>query len=188
MFESPQRIRAVLVTEVGGLEDYLMGPLVYRQVRVEDGDQFIQHLMSLGDFLEHCAVWETLIAQQPEDYSLEDSELARRGKSQLCTFAERAEKLAQRETKARLDSLRWNLESWADEGHLSPTLFATEMAQRSRIQRLGEKFGWSAAHDVLQEVDSRIRTMTGEGDFIWNIQYADAFPPEAYWFLYRRTT
>jgi len=188
MFESPQRIRAVLATEAGALENYLLGQGVYRQVRVEDNGQFIQHLMSLGDFLEHRAVWETLTASHPEDYSPEDAELAQTGESQLRTFAATAAKLAQREIKARLDSLHWNLESWTEEGHLSPTLFATEMNQRSRIQRLGERFGWSGAEGALQEVDSRIRTMTGAGKFIWNMDYAGAFPPASYWFLYRRTT
>ncbi len=188
MFEIPQRIRAVLATEASVLEDYLMSQLVYRQVRVEDAGRFLQHLMSLGDFLEHRAVWEALIAQRPESYSPADAELARVGESQLRTFAHRTEKLAHREIKARLDSLRWNLESWTKEGHPGPTLFATEMAQRSRIQRLGDRFGWTAANGALQEVDARIRTRTEKGDFIWNIAYAGAFPPASYWFLYRRVT
>ncbi len=188
MFETPQRIRAILTAEAGVLEDYLMGSLVYRQVRVEDEGQFVQHLMSLGDFLEHRAVWKVLTTQQLEVYAQVDTTLAKAGESQLRTFADRAAQLAQREIKARLDGLRWNLESWTDEGHLSPTLFATEMAQRSRIQRLGETFSWSAANGVLQEVDARIQRMTGKGDFIWNLAYADAFPPDAYWFLYRKVS
>ncbi len=188
MFEDPHRIRSVLDTEVGILEDYLLGNLVYRQLRVEDKGQFFQHLMSLGDFLEHRAVWAALISLNSSQYTSSDFELAKAGEDQLRTFAERTKVLAQRECKARLDSLSWNLESWSEEGNLSPTLYATEMTQRSRLQRLGEMYGWPSMERDLQEADSRIKAMTQEGEFIWKLEFASAFPPDSYWFLYRNTS
>ncbi len=188
MFEAPHRIRSVLVTEVGVLEDYLLGNLVYRQVRIEDKGQFLQHLMSLGDFLEHRAVWEALISLKPSEFTSADFELAKAGEDLLRTFGARTMILAQREFKARLDSLRWNLESWSDEGNFSPTLYATEMAQRSRLQRLGEMYGWPSGDGDLQSADARIKAMTKEGDFIWNLEFASAFPPDSYWFLYRNAS
>ena len=187
MFESPSRIFAILNSEVGVLESFLLGNVVYRQVRIKVRGQFHQHLMSLGDFLEHRAVWKAFTDKQLGKYTQAERELAKEGDSLLQTFEDRAKELGQREIKSRLDSLSWNLEGWAKDGNLNPSHYSTEMVQRSRIQRLGEVCGWSEINGTLKDVDSQIKTMTSAGGFIWSTDFVDAFPADLYWFLYRKT-
>lgn len=132
MNEDPTRIQAVLQAEIQCLESYLLGPDVYRQIRVEDRGHVVLHLMSLGDYLELQAIARTLAADDP----------TAPGEALLRTFSRQADALAARELQARLQSLQWSMEEWSKEGHLNARYFAAEMVQRSRIQRLGAARGW----------------------------------------------
>lgn len=188
MFETPGQVIAILQVEIGVLESFLMGKAIYRQVRVKFEGKVSQHLMSLGDFLDHQAVWRTCIALQICSPHQLDRNLIKESESLFRTFENRAKALAVREAKSRLESLSWNLESWIKEGHLSPGLFATEMAQRSRIQRLKDVCELNDLNGALDEADSQIRSMTKDGEFIWRQDYSGAYPSDSYWFLYRNVT
>lgn len=185
MNESPSRIRAMLRTETECLEDYLLGNTVYRQIRVEEHGHAFQHLMSLGSYLEHQALWETVGPDHP-DMARDTAGLAAAGDTLMTTFSTQVDSLGTRELKARLRSLQWSLEEWIREDSLTMSYFASEMAQRSRMQRIGDTRGWFGVDRDLKPIDDRIRTMTHAGPFIWNPVYSKAFPEEAYWFLYRR--
>lgn len=175
MNEDPTRIQAVLQAEIQCLESYLLGPDVYRQIRVEDRGHVVLHLMSLGDYLELQAIARTQAADDP----------TAPGEALLRTFSRQADALAARELQARLQSLQWSMEEWSKEGHLNARYFAAEMVQRSRIQRLGAARGWFRIVQELEALDARIQSVTVPGPFIWRPDYVKAFPEDQFWFLYR---
>lgn len=175
MNEDPTRIQAILQAETQCLEAYLLGPDVYRQIRVEDRNHVILHLMSLGDYLELRAIARTLAADDP----------TAPGETLLRTFSRQADALAARELQARLQSLQWSMEEWSKEGHLNARYFAAEMVQRSRIQRLGAAHDWFRIAQDLEALDARIQGVTVPGPFIWRQDYVKAFPEDQFWFLYR---
>jgi len=181
MNDSPVQIQAIVQTEAGLLEDYLLHNEVYRQIQISEfGNQI--HVMSLGDFLEYQAVGDMLGLNTDRLNSTQ----AETWQDRLRVFQAQAERLGAREVKARLDSLQWNMEDWGKEDGLNQRLYAAAMSQRTRMQRVGDMFGWFGLEDVLAQADTRIRNLTVEGPFIWAQTYKEAYPQADYWFLYRQ--
>lgn len=185
MLEEPNKTAAVLAAECAALESHLQGELVYRQIRVRHEGKVTQHLMAIGSFLEHRAAWRNLDTEVRKRAARGSLDALVSGEDLLMTFEDKAKRLAGRECKSRLDGLSWNIESWSKENHLNVPLFATEMAQRSRLQRLKDEFDLEGYDVRLKGQDAAIRRMTREGPFIWRKEYEAAFPMEPYWFLYR---
>ncbi len=181
MYDTPAQIQAILRTELQLLEDYLLGNDVYRHIQIAElGNQF--HIMSLGDFLEYRAVGHIL--ETTCHASKADPETAN-GQRLLHIFQEQAQRLGARELKARLGILQWNMEDWSRQNTRNQQHYTTVMAQRTRMQRVGDMFGWSDLASTLADTDARIREVTVTGPFIGTPAYSAAYPEQAYWFLYR---
>ena len=189
MAEDPTIDLEIAEAMVEELEDYILGDDLYRTVivRTSAGDKHLN--MSGGELLARLGrlQGERSVLSVDEQHRLDTvQDLADRTIKSLRTrFTEKLN----REFKARLDSLRYYLNECADDLAKCRTEYPFEMRNRQRIVEIERQLGDEASPAlvaVLAGTDTRINQLTKGSSFIWDTRLAGVYPPDQYWFLYRR--
>ena len=97
------------------------------------------------------------------------------------------EKKAAREYTARLRQWGHVLEELAKDP--DAVNYMNEVRVRALLELLAHEVpGDRAAKAPLEHLDTRLRQIFQEGDFVWEAEAQPGFSQEQYWFLYRKTT
>lgn len=171
------------------LEDYIVKDDLYRTViaRTSAGDR--QMNMSGGDF------YSRLMRLQGARHLLTEDERTRLDSAQqkadeiIYSLRTRFNQRLNLELKSRLDSLRYFLRECAEDSGKCRVEYPFEMRNRQRIQTILQLLGADAEPtlvEILEQVDKSILRATKESSFVWDEQLQSTYPPETYWYLYRR--
>lgn len=171
------------------LEDYIVSDELYRTViaRTSAGDRNLN--MSGGEFLARLGRLhgEREILSEAERRRLDA--VQERADAIIYSLQTRFTDRLNREFKARLDGLRWFLDDCNENRAKCRGEYPFEMRNRQRIQEIRKRLGDEAApalETALAQVDKRIMRTTDESQFVWDKRLESVYPPDDYWFLYRR--
>ena len=186
MAEDPQNALAILTAMADELEYYLTNDELYHTliVRAPGGDQNLK--MTIGDML-------TRVRQlQNEDVDLQSlkekiaAALTQIDVTRRELHTRMQERMA-REVASRLNNLQWFLDDCVEDQQRCRIDFPFEMRNRQRIEELMAALDGrldETNQKRLEAIDTRIRQMTRNTDFLWDERLKSIFPPAPYWYLY----
>lgn len=171
------------------LENYIVGDDLYHTitVRTDAGEETLQ--MTGADLLTR------LYRLQGESAMLSGEEQARfttaklRVEQTIATLRTRFYARLQREIKTRLASLKWFLDDYAADPQRCRIEFPFEMRNRQQIEEALKLLEYqlpASLQHTLQVIDERLRQVAMPAEFIWDSRWKPIFPPQPYWYLYRR--
>jgi 5-carboxymethyl-2-hydroxymuconate isomerase len=168
-------------------QNYILGDSVYRTltIRMGRGDEQIQS--SGGDLLARLHKLEAQSDQLTTDQAREFAELRRQLDELMSDFRSRFHALLERETKARLNSLKWFLDECQEDRRQCRIQYPFEIRNRQRIAEIWKILSENPPQGLrgqIDAVDRRIRGLTVPADFVWDEQVKAIYPREAYWYLY----
>jgi signal transduction histidine kinase len=187
--EKPSTDLSAVEAMIADLETYIVQDEVYRTILAPTGAGNRKLRMSGGDLLAR------LHRLQGERADLTADEQARLDAAQaeadriIYSLKTRFLERLSREMKARLDSLTWFLDDWDDEPRRGRSDYPFEIRNRQRIEEILKQLKDKISDDLnasLAKVDRRIRQHTQNSGFIWDEPLQKVYPPETYWYLYRR--
>lgn len=188
--EKPSQDLSATEAMVADLETYIVGEDVYRTILVDTGAGNRKLRMSGGDLLARLHRLQGERAElTPDEQTRLDSTVAEAERIIYSLKTRFHERLA-REMKARLDSLTWFLDDWDGEPTRGRSEYPFEIRNRQRIEEILKRLGDSLPEGLsgtLAKVDRRIKGHTQTGPFIWDSPLEKVYPPDPYWYLYRRT-
>lgn len=174
---------------VAELENYIVQDDVYRTILSPTPAGNIKLRMSGGDLLArlHRLQGErgALSAEEQTRLDVAQAEADKIIYSLRTRFLERLT----REMKARLDSLTWFLDDWDSDPQRGKGDYPFEIRNRQRIEEILKQLQANPPGDLLSalsKVDRRLKQHTQKSDFIWDTPLEKVYPPETYWYLYRR--
>lgn len=96
------------------------------------------------------------------------------------------EQKASRNFRARLTLWRNFIEEYRDEPEAHADRYAYEVTRRVQLELLKEdaRQRTEADDDLLNLLDTVLQALLNPGDFIWDPDLEQGFPPSPYWFLY----
>jgi hypothetical protein len=173
------------------LEAYIVSDDLYRTVtaRTSAGDKRLN--MSGGDLLARLGRLQGERAVLTEDERSRLDAVQETVDATIYSLQTRFFQRLNRELKARLDSLRWFMDECADDRKQCRTEYPFEIRNRQRIEEILKRLGDQASPALvtgLSQIDRRIRQYTESSQFVWDKRLADIYPPDQYWYLYRRPT
>ncbi len=189
MAEDPSVDLEIAEIFVEELEDYITGDDLYRTVLLHTSAGDSRHNMSGGDLLTRLG------RLQGERDSLSPDEQIRLGALQkqvdeiIYSLQTRFMKWLNLEFKSRSDSLRYFLKECVENPARCRTEYPYEMRNRQRIEEILNALGEDAQPALvssLEQIDKNILRATKEAPFVWDPKIASVYPPERYWYLYRR--
>jgi 5-carboxymethyl-2-hydroxymuconate isomerase len=168
-------------------QNYILGDEVYRTltIRVGRGDEQIQS--SGGDLLARLHKLEAQRNKLTADHQQEFSELRRQIEELMSDFHTRFHALLERETKARLNSLKWFLDECQENRRQCRVQYPFEIRNRQRIAEIWKVLGQNPPQGMrgqIDAIDRRLRGLTISADFVWDEQVRSIYPREEYWYLY----
>ena len=173
----------------GELEDYIIGDDLYRTVIVRTSSGDMRLNMSGGDLLARLGRLqgerEALSADEQKRLDM----IRQNSDATIYSLNSRFMQRLNWELKARLDSLRWFMAECDEDGAKCRAEYPFEMRNRQRIEEIVKRLGDQAAPALLaslNQVDQRITNHTRPTDFIWDRRLEKVYPPQPYWYLYRR--
>lgn len=183
-----QRDLRVLQAMVDGLEDYLKSPVLFwpldeRRVgkplpRLTLGG-FLYRLRRLRALAPYLSGSERVLLEEAESRL---DELQRR-------FPEAFADKVRRELRSRLDSWQWFLDDCEEKGEECLVHYPHQVDARLKadlLLEIGQEMGLDLRKEQerLASLDERLREGFVQGDFVWDPALAEAFPRDAYWYLY----
>lgn len=168
-------------------QNYILGDEVYRTltIRIGRGDEQIQS--SGGDLLARLHKLEAqrnkLTAEQQQEFA----EVRRQLDDSMRDFRTRFNSLLIRETKARLNSLKWFLDECQEDRRQCRIQYPFEIRNRQRIAETWKILSQNPPQGLrgqIDAIDRRIRSLTAPADFVWDEQVRSIYPHEEYWYLY----
>lgn len=179
---------AILESMVEHLDDYLDDERLFKTITAypPDGERLVK--LTIGAMLD-------LIDE------LQSRDLAAIHEEKLTELKQRAGRIRQQrsgayfekvahELKSYADSWRWFLQSCEDGEQRCVTEYPDEVSTRLRIERLldeaGDRPETTDQRRRIEKLDRRLRDIWSPGDFVLRDAPADAYPRDAYWWLYGR--
>lgn len=168
-------------------QNYILGDEVYRTltIRIGRGDEQIQS--SGGDLLARLHKLEAqrnkLTAEQQQEFA----EVRRQLDDSMRDFRTHFNSLLIRETKARLNSLKWFLDECQEDRRQCRIQYPFEIRNRQRIAETWKILSQNPPQGLrgqIDAIDRRIRSLTAPADFVWDEQVRNIYPHEEYWYLY----
>lgn len=189
MAEDPSTDLAISEVMVKELEDYLINDDLYRTVivRTSAGDRKYQ--MSGGDFLARLGRLQGEREMLSADEQRRLDAVQETAEAVIRSLRTRFSERLNREFKARLDAIRWFMDECDDNREKCREEYPFEMRNRQRIEEILGRLGDDASPALLtslEQVDRRIRQYTHPSNFVWDSRLEKVYPPDRYWFLYRR--
>ncbi|MBX3002062.1 MAG: hypothetical protein KF893_26290 [Caldilineaceae bacterium] len=168
-------------------QNYILGDSVYRTltIRMGRGDEQIQS--SGGDLLARLHKLEAQRHQLTPDQQREFAELRRQLDDLMSDFHSRFHSLLERETKARLNSLKWFLDECQEDRRQCRIQYPFEIRNRQRIAEIWKLLSENPPQGLrgqIDAIDRRIRGISVPTDFVWDEQVRAIYPREEYWYLY----
>ncbi len=169
------------------LEDYIIDEELYRTmtVRTSEGDQRLK--MTGGDLLSRLHRLQAVRTQLPPDQQVRLDAVQKTAETTIYSLRTRFHDRLKREIKARLDSLKWYLDDFAQDQRRARAEFPFEIRNRQRIEEIKKELGENLTPELataINQIDHRIRMVSSGSSFIWDAQLKPAFPPSPYWYLY----
>jgi 5-carboxymethyl-2-hydroxymuconate isomerase len=168
-------------------QNYILGDEVYRTltIRMGRGDEQIQS--SGGDLLARLHKLEAQRNKLSAEQQQEFADLRRQLEDAMRDFHTRFHSLLERETKARLNSLKWFLDECQEDRRQCRVQYPFEIRNRQRIAEIWKILGQNPPQGLrgqIDAVDRRLRSLTVPADFVWDEYVKEIYPREAYWYLY----
>lgn len=178
---------AVAAAFANELQAYIVDDDLYRTVFVHtpSGDQSLQ--MTGGDLLARLY----RLQQDRENLSAAQQaqldEVEKNVRDTIYSLRTRFHERLQRETRTRINSLKWFLDDCNADRQRCRVEYPFEIRNRQRIEEILKELDHQLAEDVteqLHRVDQRIRATATRTGFVWDERLEDAFPRQPYWYLY----
>lgn len=185
--EDPAMDLAVAEEMVTELEDYIVGNELYRTVIAHTPEGNRKMTMSGGALLSRLRRLAAERDSLPPEMQQRIDAVIKSAEATIYSLRTRFHERLAREMKARLDSLAWFLDEYADDRARVHANYPYEIRNRQRIEEIMQRLGDQAPPEQmarLRSIDSRIRQITHAAPFIWAERLAPAFPQHPYWYLY----
>jgi hypothetical protein len=178
---------AVIREMVTEFQDYILGDEVYRTliIRMGRGDERIQS--SGGDLLARLHKLNAQADELSPAQQQEFADLRRRLDESMADFRTRFHALLERETRARLNSLKWFLDECQEDRRQCRIQYPFEIRNRQRMAEIWKILSQNPPQGLRSQIDAidrRIRSLTAPADFVWDDQVKTVYEREEYWYLY----
>jgi hypothetical protein len=178
---------AVIQEMANEFQNYVLGDDVYRTlvIRTRHGEERVQS--SGGDLLARL---HKVQAQQDEltpEQRQTLSEVRRQLDESKRDFHSRFQSLLERETRARLNSLKWYLDECQEDRQQCRIQYPFEIRNRQRIAEIWKELSANppeALGSQIDNIDRRLRSMVGPAEFVWDNDVKKVYPRDEYWYLY----
>lgn len=187
MSEDPANDLDLVQAMADELDNYLIDNELYRTVIAPTagrGDQRIN--MTGGELLTRLHRLQATRDQlAPADQERLDR-VASQVRDGIKGLRTRFHSRLQQEVKSRLNSLRWFLDSCAQDRRSCRSEYPFEIRNRQRVEEAVKEMGTLPEElaGELATVDRRIRAVARPSEFVWSDSLSDVFPRDPYWFLY----
>jgi hypothetical protein len=188
LVEDPSIDLEIVEGMVPELEDYIIKDDVYRTVILptSSGDRNIR--MTGGDLLArlHRLNGERDILSPDQARRLDAAQ--QQADATIKSLKTRFNQRLARETKARLDTLRWFFDDCGADPQRCRVEYPFEIRNRQRIEEILKQLGKGGLPQdlaaLLARTDKRIQALTRPSGFIWSPRVEKVYPREPYWYLY----
>jgi hypothetical protein len=172
------------------LKQYLLSDLLYWQLSAHEAGSQTLPQGTLGGLLLRLhrlgALADLLSAEQVQHLEA----VSKSADGEIAHWRVQAEEKALREVKARLHS--WHM--FLEECQSNPGIFQSEYPVQAEgrtaiallLDFLGDSVDGQALLAPLEAADHLLKTMSVDGDFVWDGAMEPAFPKSHYWWLYVR--
>jgi hypothetical protein len=169
------------------LQNYIVDDDLYRTVFVHTptGDQSLQ--MTGGDLLARLyRLQQDRESLSPQQQAQLD-EVQQSVRNTIYSLRTRFYERLQRETKTRLNSLKWFLDDCNADRQRCRVEYPFEIRNRQRIEEILKELEGKLDEDVaeqLHRVDQRLHATATRTGFVWDERLQPLFPRRPYWYLY----
>lgn len=179
---------AVLASMVEHLDDYLDDDRLFKTITAypADGERLVK--LTVGAMLDLTDELHSrdLTATQEEKLTELEQHAGRVRQQRSGAYYDKVA----HELKSYADSWRWFLQSCEDGDRRCVTEYPDEVTTRLRIERLlneaGDRQEVADQRRRIEKLDQRLRNIWSPGEFVLRDAPAEAYPRDAYWWLYGR--
>lgn len=178
---------AVVREMANEFDNYIVNNEVYHTlvIRSRRGEERVQS--SGGDLLARLHKLGAQYDELTPDQQRELQELRRQIDEKIRDYRTRFHALLERETKARLNSLKWFLDECQEDRRQCRVQYPFEIRNRQRIAEIWKVLSDNPPEGLkgqIDAIDRRIRSMASPAEFVWDTQVRQVYPKDEYWYLY----
>jgi hypothetical protein len=178
---------AVVREMANEFDKYIVGDEVYRTLIVKShrGEEMVKS--SGGDLLARLHKLDAQYDELTPEQQHELQNLRRRIDELFRDYRSHFHALLARETKARLNSLKWFLDECRQDRRQCRIQYPFEIRNRHRIAESWKLLCENPPEGIkaqIDAVDRQIRGMSQPSEFVWDTRVKKVYPQEEYWYLY----
>lgn len=178
---------AVVAAMAEELDSYIDGDDVYRTLVLSTSRGEERVLSSGGDLLARLHKLTAQNDQLSPDQQRKMEELRRRIDEIIHPRRQRFLELLERETKARLNSLKWYIEECSEDRRQCRVNYPYEIRNRQRVAEIWKMLCEKPPEGLSEQIDAidgRLRTLVSTAEFVWDDKVRDVYPRSEYWYLF----